>query len=99
MGQNSTTKRRFWKRLIAEWEKSGESGRKWALRHGHSYPAFLYWKRRFHPSLKANDFIELSDKKTSSLQLSYQEVQILVEENFSPETLTRLLMVIKSALC
>ena len=99
MGQNFATKRKFWKQQIADWEKSGESGRQWATRQGYTYQTFLYWKSRFHLSLKSEDFVELSEKKTHSLQIQYHGIQIEIDEHFHDEMLGRLLGVIKGALC
>lgn len=99
MGQNFAGKRKYWKQQIAEWEKSGESGRKWSARQGYNYQTFLYWKNRFHISVKSEDFVELAEKKTHGLHIQFKDVQIEIDEHFHPETLTRLLTTIKSALC
>ena len=94
-----TAKRDYWKKQVAEWEKSGESGKKWATGRGYNYQTFLYWKSRFHSPVKREDFVELSDKRVGSLQILFQGVQIEISEQFHSETLSRLLTVIKRALC
>jgi len=99
MNHNFIVKRKFWKRQIAEWEKSGESGRKWSAHQGHNYRTFLYWKNRFHPSLKSEDFIELSEKKSSKLLIQFRDVQIEIHEHFHPEILAQVLTTIKGTLC
>jgi hypothetical protein len=99
MNQNIAAKRKFWKQQIADWEKSGESGRRWSARQGHNYQTFLYWKSRFHLSLKPEDFIELAEKKTSKLLIQFRDVQIELDEHFHTETLAQVLLIIKGALC
>ncbi len=98
MTQSFASKRKFWKQQIAEWEKSGESGPKWAAHQGHNYQTFLYWKRRFHLSLRPEDFVELSGK-TSKLLIEFRGVQIEMDAHFHAQTLARVLITIKEALC
>ena len=99
MYQKFGAKREFWKKQIADWEKSGESGKQWVKRHNLSYQAFNYWKKRFHLSVKSGDFIELLEKKTPPMHICFKDVQIEVNEHFQPETLARVLLTIKKALC
>lgn len=99
MSQSFASKRHYWRAQIDEWEQSGKNGREWAASRGHNYHTFLYWKSRFQPTLKKEDFVELSDQKSDSLQIHFQGIQIEIREHFHAETLSRLLTVIKSALC
>lgn len=99
MSQSFASKRDYWRAQIDEWKRSGKSGRDWAASHGRNYQTFLYWKSRFQPTLKKEDFVELSEKRSESLLIQYQGIQIEIREHFNTETLSRLLTVIKSALC
>ena len=99
MAQNFASKRKFWKQQIAEWEKSGESGRKWSIHRGHNYQTFMYWKRRFHLALRPEDFVELSEKTPSKLLIQFRGVQIEMDEHFHAQTLAQVLITIKGVLC
>lgn len=99
MSQSFKSKRDYWRAQIDEWAQSGKSGREWATSRDHNYHTFLYWKSRFRPTLKKEDFVELSDQGSDSQQINYQGIQIEIRKHFHAETLRRLLTVIKSALC
>ena len=99
MSQSFASKRHYWRAQIDEWKQSGKSGRDWAANHGHNYQTFLYWKSRFQPTLKKEDFVELSEQRCESLLIRYQGIQIEIPEHFHEKTLRRVLAVIKSALC
>jgi hypothetical protein len=38
-------KERYWRRLLAQWRRSGQTGRDFCAEHGLSEPSFYAWKR------------------------------------------------------
>ena len=47
-------KRKFWRRHIEQWEKSGSTQAEYCRRHRLSAKSFVYWKGRFRDMCKVN---------------------------------------------
>jgi len=95
-------KRRYWKKHIVSWRKSGLGQRPYCRQHGLKFHQFVYWRKKYHPHNKAAVSlvqVALPGKPVNHLTLSPKPVHLItktgyrieVERDFDPAALKQLL--------
>lgn len=98
--EKSKKLRRLWKAHLDKWEESGLSQSEYCRRHDLSRHRFSYWKARIRPQ---NLPVELAQVPSGALNVGPsvlklnlpQGVQVEIPDNFSQETLERVLVTLR----
>ena len=86
-----------WKRLLSEWEDSGQSGAAWSRLKQIPYHRFIYWKKRLlgvGGDNTAGAFVELSG--SSPIRIEMNGISVNVEGDFDPYLLSKVIRTLRS---
>ena len=98
-------KRKYWKRHIEEWRRTGSSQAEYCRGQKLSAKSFTYWKSRFRQR-SAVSFVPVEVKpeaqvanNSSGLVLCKDGYRIEIKEGFKPEVLGKVLLALRELSC
>ncbi len=95
-------RQKYWSDNISQYHASGLSQKEFCRRHNISYWSFNTWKRRLENKVEKNQLQEVPSEVVKKLpsqknnfEIQFNEtIRISVPDNFSEETLKRILQVV-----
>jgi len=96
--KNNQERKNYWKQHLSAFKKSGLTQRKYCMQYDLGYWSFSMWKRRFEKAengtglheVKTDIFKNISQNEKIEIIIN-NSIRIAVPENFSEETLKRLI--------
>ena len=104
------SKRDYWEKHLAQWQKSGLSQSEYRAEHGLSQHVFSYWKEKLKSADNPATLVPVSiqpdslqtqphgqTESASGLSLHFLGgIRLDIDENFNPDTLRRVMSVFRS---
>ena len=94
-------KQKQWKKRIADYEASGQSGVSWCKEHGVSECQFWYWKKKFQKETAATEEatwvpVVLGEEASSSLTIRVGTVEVEVKAGYEEKLLQQVIRTLVS---
>jgi len=85
-----------WKKIINEWNKTGEVAKHWCQKHNISYISFISWRKRLS-NVNPPSFIEVLEERNEPflIELEFQSITLRLKNGFDKEVVRKCLQLIK----